>query len=55
MSTTPVPANDEVKNLFAEKGEIITQLEIAQAKLQQINARLSQLLGLQQPPIPQVK
>ena len=46
--TTPIPAGqDEIKNLFAEKGELITQLEIAQSKLQVVNTKLSQLLGLQ--------
>lgn len=50
MNTTPVPAgNEEMKNLFAEKGELITQLELGQNKLAQVNARLSQLLGLPQP------
>lgn len=50
---TPIPqGNDEVKNLFAEKGEIITQLELAQAKLQQVNARLAQLLNIPQQPAP---
>jgi len=54
MSTTPVPVgNDEAKNLFAEKGEIITQLEIAQGRLQQVNARLAQLLNIPQQQVPQ--
>lgn len=56
---TPVPqSNNEIKSLFAEKGELITQLEIAQGKLQQVNMRLGQLLNLpvQAPTgIPQVK
>lgn len=55
---TPVPQNNEIKSLFAEKGELITQLEIAQGKLQQVNMRLGQLLNLpvQVPTgIPQVK
>ena len=46
---TPVPVNNnEVAQLFAEKGELITQLEVAQGKLQQVNLRLSQLLNLTQ-------
>ena len=40
---------DEIKNLYAEKGELVTQLEIAQSKLQMVNNRLSQLIGIQQP------
>jgi len=47
--TNPIPVNnDEMKNLFAEKGELITQLELGQNKLAQVNARLAQLLGLPQ-------
>lgn len=47
---TPIPANNnEVAQLFAEKGELVTQLEIAQGKLNQVNLRLSQLLNLGQP------
>lgn len=44
----PVPVNpqEELKNLYAEKGEVLTQLEIGQSKLMQINQRLSQLLGI---------
>lgn len=49
MAETQVPvAQDEVKNLFAEKGELVTQLEIAQQKLQQVNMRLGQLLNINQ-------
>lgn len=45
-----VPQN-EIAQLYAEKGELVTQLEIGQSKLMQINQRLNQLLGigLQQP------
>lgn len=48
---TPVQPNpqEEIKNLYAQKGELITQLEIAQNQLQQINMRLNQILGLQPP------
>lgn len=51
--TNPIPVNnnDEVTKLFAQKGEIVTQLEIAQANLQQVNLRLSQLLNIQQQPL----
>lgn len=52
----PESPQDEIKNLFAEKGELITQLEIGQTKLQQVNLRLSQLLNLPQiQQVPQVK
>lgn len=47
MSNVPVP--NELSQLYAEKGEIVTQLEVAQGKLQQINIRLSQILGIGQP------
>lgn len=52
MSTTPVQSNpnDEIRNLYVQKGELITQLEIAQGQLQQVNFRLNQLLGLTQAP-----
>ena len=40
---------DEIKNLYAEKGELVTQLELANNKLQIVNQRLSQLLGFGQP------
>ena len=43
----PIPNNDELKNLFAEKGELVTQLELGQAKLQQVNMRISQILNIQ--------
>ena len=39
----------EIQNLFASKGELVTQIEIAQAKLQQINQRLSVILNAGQP------
>ena len=47
-----VPTN-QLANLYAEKGEIVTQLEIAQNRLQQINVQLAQMLGLNQqaPPV----
>ena len=34
----------EVDELFRQKGELVTQLEIAQQKLQAVNQKLSQLL-----------
>ena len=43
MTAIPVDPNAEIKNLFAEKGELITQLEIAQVRLQAVNMRLNQL------------
>lgn len=46
---------DEIKNLFAEKGELITQLEIGQSKLQQVNLRIGQLLNIPQPQVNQPK
>lgn len=47
--TQPLPVNnDELKNLFAEKGELLTQIELAQGRLQQVNTRLAQLLNIQQ-------
>jgi len=53
--SNPVPVNpNEITQLYAEKGELVTQLEVAQGRLQQINIRLSQLLGLNQQN-PQVK
>ena len=52
MEATPVPVSqEELKNLFAEKGELVTQLEIAQNKLQQVNMRIGQLLNLNQQPL----
>lgn len=50
MNPTQVPQNNELVSLYAEKGEIVTQLEVAQGRLQQINIRLTQLLGLNQAP-----
>lgn len=49
MPEVPVNNPNELGQLYAEKGEIVTQLEVAQGRLQQINLRLSQLLGLGQP------
>jgi len=40
--------NNELIQLYTEKGELVTQLEVAQGRLQQINIRLTQLLGLGQ-------
>ncbi len=48
MTQVNVPQN-ELASLYAEKGEIVTQLEVAQGRLQNINLRLSQILGLGQP------
>lgn len=49
---TPITPHDELKNLYAEKGELLTQLEIGQNKLMQINTRLAQILGLQVQGVP---
>ena len=54
MNPTTVPQNNELISLYAEKGEIVTQLEVAQSRLQQINMRLSQILNLNQQ-VPQVQ
>lgn len=48
MEPVQVPQN-ELNELYARKGEIVTQLEVAQGQLQQINSRIAQLLGLGQP------
>ena len=50
MSTTNIGpvSQDEISRLYAEKGELVTQLEIAQSKLQQVNLRLSQILNIGQ-------
>ena len=49
MTENVVVPSNELESLFREKGELVTQLEIGQGKLQQINLRLTQLLGLNQP------
>ena len=41
---------NELSELYARKGEIVTQLEVAQGQLQQINTRLAQILGINQAP-----
>lgn len=46
---TRIPVPNELGQLYAEKGELVTQLEVAQGKLQQINLRIAQILGLNQP------
>lgn len=45
VTPTPTP-QEEIKNLYAEKGELISQLEIAQYRLQNVNTRLNQMLGI---------
>lgn len=45
MTNVSIP-NNELNQLYAEKGELVTQLEVAQSKLQNINLRIAQLLGL---------
>ena len=48
---TPVPQNpgQEIGNLFSQKGELVTQIEIAQSKLNLINQRLSVILNSNPP------
>ena len=51
MSIQNIPGtNDQIKNLYAEKGELLTQIEIAQGRLQQVNVQLANFLGLNQAP-----
>ena len=49
----PNAQNDELKNLYAEKGELVTQLEIGQSRLQNINSRIAQIIGISQGQPPQ--
>lgn len=53
MSNNPTQINpqEELKTLYAQKGEVVTQLEIGQAQLMQINQRLNQLIGIQVPQV----
>ena len=54
MSNQPVPTmNEQLAKLYAEKGELVTQLEVANGKLGQINQQLAQLLGLTAVQVPQ--
>jgi len=51
--STPVPTNARpitMDDLYKKKGELVTQLEIAQAQLQQINLQIQQVFNSQ--PIP---
>ena len=49
----PIQNNQaEVNSLFARKGELITQLEIAQTELAQVNQKLAVHLGINQQPTP---
>jgi len=45
---TPVPVN--IDQLWSKKGQLVTQIEIAQGQLQQINLQLQQILNTQAPP-----
>ena len=51
--TQPVPQSPviTVEELYRQKGEIVTQLEIAQGRLQIINQQLQQFFNQQ--PLPQ--
>lgn len=42
QGTGPVDVNE----LYRQKGELVTQLEIAQQRLQNINAQISQLINI---------
>ena len=44
--TQPPTQANEIKELFAQKGELLTQIEIAQARLQGVNQKLSVLLNV---------
>ena len=48
MAETPVPQNAiTVEELYRQKGELVTQLEICQARLQMINQQLQGYLNQQ--------
>ena len=56
-NTTPVevaPASpqEQINTLYAKKGELVTQLELAQNQLAQVNQQLAQALGITQVQIP---
>ena len=54
MSNIPVPnINEQLMKLYAEKGELVTQLEIAQGKLGNVNNQIAQTLGLTAVQVPQ--
>ena len=42
QKTTPA---QEINNLFAQKGELITTIEIAQNKLNQVNQRIANVIN----------
>ena len=42
----------ELNELFAEKGKLVTELEIIQNKLTQINQLISNLISVKQEPKP---
>lgn len=44
---------DNLNKLYSEKGELVTQLEIAQGKLAQVNQQIAQILGLTAVQVPQ--
>lgn len=51
VETTQVPQQQPqvvtIEELFRQKGELVTQLEIAQSKLQMINAQIQQIFNQQ--------
>lgn len=48
-------AQPNLNQLYAEKGELVTQLEIGQGKLAQVNQQIANLLGLTPIPVNQQK
>ncbi len=54
-----MPGNEQsqptLAQLYAEKGELVTQLEIAQSKLAQVNQAIANALGLNAVQVPQQK
>ena len=47
QSIQPDQPTNNLADLYKAKGELITQLEIIQAKLQQVNQEIAKLLNLQ--------
>ena len=53
MNPTPVQGgqpNPQLMELWAKKGQLVTQIEIAQQQLQQVNLQLQSFLNTQAPP-----
>lgn len=45
ITEVPVDKQSDLTELFRLKGELVTQLEIAQGKLQQVNFQIQQVLN----------